>query len=99
MNDEEVFQRLQEEHESFWRETLYPPYRPPLRERLWDWLNDHHGVMTGVVFVLFLGLLIFSFFHLWLLGLFVIMVVIGSCGYVIWCAASGVVQWVLDWLI
>lgn len=101
MTDEEIkaFQDLQAEHEAFWRETLYPPYRPPLKERIWDWVNDHHALVSAIVFVLILALVVYSIYNMWLFAVGIILIVIGAVGYVLWCLAQGIVQWFLDVLL
>lgn len=94
----EALRQLQEEHEAFWREQ-YPPYRPPLKERLWDWISDHQTLMTVIVAVLLVGLLIVSCVFTWMLAVGLILFMVGVVIYIIGCMASGIVQWILDLLV
>lgn len=96
---EDAARALSEEHAAFWRE-LYPPYRPSLKEKLWDWCSDHQLILqclvAAVIIAVLVGIVVAK--ALWVFGLAVILFVFGLVIYIIWCAASGIVQGFLDWL-
>lgn len=93
----EAFRKLQDEHESFWREQ-YPTPRTPLRERLWDWCSDHQMVLTVLMFVALVIFAIISIYYTWIIGVIIIVALIGCFGYILWSMANGIVQAILDWL-
>ena len=93
----EVFQKLNGEHDDFWREQ-YQSYRPTMKEQVWDWCSDHQTVLTILVAALFVLVLVFAFFHPMVFALGLLALIVGLVGYMIWSLASGAVQAFLDWL-